>query len=189
MAGLGSFDELRRDMTDNILTVLILLGLLLGVPVALLVFRDRFQRPSKKGIEEYSRRFTERLRHPDFAAVERHFGRPLPSCVQALYANHEELLRGDFETAATRDATPASRWYMAFYQPADGPSVKDAAPGMEKYFAFADDGCGNGYWIDPTEEDPAVLFHDHETGEVSLVCRHFTKFMRWPRWEATDADQ
>ena len=41
----------------------------------------------------------------------------------------------------------------------------------------------NGYLIDPKEEDPAVLFHDHETGELSRVCDRFTEFMRWPRLE------
>ena len=37
-------------------------------------------------------------------------------------------------------ATPEHRWYVAFYQPADGQSARDTWPGLQKYFAFADDG-------------------------------------------------
>lgn len=168
-------------MSSNAATVIGIIGIFLGVPVALLLARDWLTRPSKRKLEEYSRQFTQRLQHADFSAVEKHFGRPLPTCVQALYANTDELLRGDFEVAATPDDAPEGRWYIAFYQPADERAVRDAWPGMEKYFAFADDGCGNGYLIDPKEDDPPVLFHEHETGEMSRVCDHFTDFMRWPR--------
>lgn len=167
-------------------TVLGIIGIFVGVPVALLLARDRLTRQSKRKQEEYSQQFTERLRHPDFLAVEKHFGRRLPSCVQALYANSNELLRGDFEVASAVDTAPEARWYIAFYQPADEQSVRDSWPGLEKYFAFADDGCGNGYLIDPKEDDPAVLFHDHATGELALVCDHFTDFMKWPRLKKTE---
>lgn len=170
-------------MGDNFITVIVLIGIYVGLPIALLVARDRFRRPSREKIEEYSRQFIERLHHPDFSAVEKHFGRPLPSCVRNLYADRAELLREDFETAASLDASPEHRWYVAFYQPADDQSAKDTWPGLEKYFAFADDGCGNGYLIDPREEDPAVHFHDHETGNMTRVCDRFSEFMQWPRLE------
>jgi hypothetical protein len=168
-------------VTDNAITVAVIIGIFVALPVALLLARDWFTRPSKKKMEEYSRQFLERLHHPDFAAVEKYFGRPLPACLQALYADRQEVLRGDFEVAAAPDAPPEDPWHVAFYQPADEQSARDAWPGLEKYFAFADDGCGNGYLIDPTDDDPPVLFHDHETGELSRVCERFTEFMRWPR--------
>ncbi len=172
-------------MTDTVMTVVVIIAIFIGVPVALLRVRDWFRRPSKKTIEEDSRRFTERLQHPDFAAVEKHFGHSLPACLQALYADRQELLRGPFEVAAVPDAKPDHRWHVAFYQPADGQSVREMWPGSENYFAFADDGCGNGYLVDPKDDDPPVLFHDHETGELSRVCDRFTEFMRWPRLDST----
>ncbi len=138
----------------------------------------------KEEASRYSRRCKERLQHPDFAAVERHFGHPLPACVQTLYANQQELMRGDFLVAASIDAAPETRWYIGFYMPADEESLRDAWPGLEKYFAFADDGSGDRYLIDPKEEDPPVLFHDHETGEISHVCDQFTEFMKWPRFKS-----
>jgi hypothetical protein len=168
-------------MNDAITTVVAIVAIFLGLPLALLLARDWFSRPSKKKIEAYAQEFTHRLQNPDFAAVEKHFGRPLPDCVQALYADTAELMRKDFEVSASADVSQEERWHVAFYQPADGQSARDTWPGLEKYFMFADDGCGNGYLIDPKENDPPVLFHDHEGGGISFVCDRFTKFMRWPR--------
>jgi hypothetical protein len=70
----------------------------------------RFTRPSKKTIGEYSRQFTGRLQHSGFPAFEKHFGCTPPACVRLLYADREELLQGDFETAAVPDASPDHRW-------------------------------------------------------------------------------
>jgi hypothetical protein len=167
-------------MSENLLTILALLVLYLGIPVALLLLLDRLRRPSRAKMEEASRRFLERLQHPDLAAVARHFGRPLPASLQALYANPGELLRQNFIVAAP-DAPAGESWTVAYYQPADGENVQDRQPGTERFFAFADDGCGNAYLVDPALEDPPVLFHDHETGDIQKVCDRFTEFMRWPR--------
>src|SRR5262245_43167041 len=168
-------------MSENVTTVLVIIGIFVVLPFLLLAARDWIRKPSKKKIEEYSRKFTERLQRPDFSAVQQHFGVPLPPPVQALYTNHQELFRENFEVAAMANAAPEDRWFVAFYQPADEQSARDAWPGLEKYFAFADDGCGNGYLIDPKSDDPAVLFHDHETSEISRVSERFTEFMKWPR--------
>jgi hypothetical protein len=170
-------------MSDHLTTVIVIVAIFLGLPIALLIGRDWLTRPSRKKIEEYSRQFVQRLRSPDFPAVEKHFGRPLPQCVRTLYSDKEELLRNNFAVAASSGVPDGERWYVSDYQPADGASVRDSWPGLEKYFAFADDGSGNGYLIDPTQDDPPVLFHDHETGEISRVCDRFTEFMRWPRLE------
>jgi hypothetical protein len=69
--------------------------------------------------------------------------------------------------------------------PADLNSVKDAWPGTERFFSFANDGCGNGYFIDPTLDDPEVLLHDHESGELTPVAGRLSEFMKWPRVETT----
>lgn len=108
---------------------------------------------------------------------------------QALYDNREELLRTNFGVAPLPDAAPEHRWSIAFYCPADHESTSEETwPGLERYFAFADDGFGNGYLIDPRHADPAVLFHEHDTGELSRVCDRFTEFMTWPRFEAEAAE-
>lgn len=168
-------------MSDHITAVIVIIAIFLGLPIALLIARDWLTRPSKQKMEEYSRQFIHRLQNPDFPALEKHWGHPLPHCVQALYSDKEELMRSNFVIAASAESPEDERWYVSDYQPADEPSVRDSWPGLEKYFVFADDGLGNGYLIDPAEEDPPVFFHDHETGEIVRVSDHFTEFMRWPR--------
>lgn len=168
-------------MYDVILTIAVIALTYIAFPVSMLLARDWLERPSKQQLDEHARRFQHRLHHPDFAAVRAHFGRPLPACVASLYDDSQELNRTDFDVAPLEDAAEEDRWYIAYYQPADGESVSFAWPDVKKYFAFADDGFGNGYLIDPIESDPEVLFHDHETGELLRVCDRFTEFMNWPR--------
>ncbi len=60
-------------------------------------------------------------------------------------------------------------------------TVKWQYPGTERFWIFADDGCGNAYMIDPGQEDGAVFFHDHETVEVSEICESLVRFMSWER--------
>ena len=168
-------------MIDVLIFIALTLTVYLALPIAILSVRDWFESPSKQELEDASRQFIERLENPDFAAVEKYFGCPLPDCVRALYADRKELLRSDFEVAAGNDADPDDRWYIAFYCPADAQTMRDCWPGIEHLFAFADDGGGDGYLIDPTQDDPAVLHHCHETGDVEVVCDRFTEFMKWPR--------
>lgn len=178
----------RSVVIDNVISVVVITGIglmTLAASIAWLRIRDRLIQPSRDKFAEYSRQFTERLENPDLPAVEELFGHPFPPSVQMLYANRRELLRQDFEVAAAPDADSARRWYLAFYQPADRESARETWPGLVKYFAFANDGCGNEYLIDPREDNPPVLFHDHETGELSRVCDHFSEFMAWPRLRAS----
>lgn len=171
-------------MMENIKVVLFLVCLMVGLPVLILLVRDRVTRPSRKEIDDASRRFLERLNNPDLAALERHFGVPMPQSLVELYGNRAELMRGDFQVAPSSETPADERHRVAYYQPADAQSAGDSWSGLEKYFAFADDGCGNAYLIDPTETDPCVYFHDHETGEMTKVCQHLSEFLRWPKFNA-----
>lgn len=163
--------------------VVAIITIMVGIPAAILLAINWYTRMSKGDVEERLRRFSERLIHPDFAAIEEHYGRRLPKCVEALYSDPVEVKRAGFEVAFDRGAAEEGRWYVVYYQPADAESVKDAWPRLEMLFAFADDGFGNGCLIDPKEPEPPVLSHDHETGELTTVCETFSEFMLWPRME------
>lgn len=168
-------------MIDVLIVVMLSIALYLGLPFAILLIRDRLGRPTRLQLEAASHRFRERLQNPDIAALEKHFGYPFPSALRSLYGNQEELVRGDFDVAATADATGADWRFIAYYLPADEESVKYPWPGLEKYFAFADDGLGNGYLVNPTDDDPPVFYHDHEEGALEEICEHLSEFMKWPR--------
>lgn len=163
----------------GILSVIAFIGLCcLGLWIA-----DRFRYPKLTPEEraEHARRYRERLHTPDFEVLEAHFGYTFPSALKALYADTEELNRFDFEVAESPDSPEDERWYIAFYEPADAEALRYRWGGTEQYFAFADDGCGNGYMVDPSLDDPEVLFHDHETDEFTPVCDSLTKFLSWAK--------
>jgi hypothetical protein len=167
-------------MSDTFKTILGVSATFIALPLAILFLRNRLARPSRKELDDYSRRFEERLANPDFAALEKQFGHPLPAALRALYLDPQERIRDNFEIAPT-GAPCSKRWPIAYYQPADAESLRNMWPGTEEMFAFADDGCGNGYLVDPRLSDPPVFFHDHETGELEPVCDRLSEFMRWPR--------
>lgn len=168
-------------MPDSVKLALFLIGFLIGLPLIILLIRDRFSRGANKVIVDDFNRFDQRLLNPDITAFEQHYGHALPTALVALYQDDREVSRGDFYVAQSADAPKEDRWYVAFYLPADLSSVKDAWPGTEGYFTFANDGCGNGYLIDPRLDDPAVFCHYHETGEFRLVANRLSEFMKWPR--------
>ena len=168
-------------MSDTFKAILGIGATFIALPLAILFLRDRLSRPSRNKLNEYARRFEERLANPDLAALEQHFGHPLPAALRALYLDPQERMRGNFEVAPSTSAPRSQRWPIAFYQPADAETLRDGWAGTEQHFAFADDGCGDGYLVDPRLDDPPVLFHDHETGELEPVCDHLSEFMKWPR--------
>lgn len=170
---------------DWVLAIMFLIGLFVVLPVVLLLIRDRifFPRPTREQIEEHGRRFRERLRNPDFLSLEEHFGCRAPEALRRLHQDKDEVLRGDFLVVPPGAKEESEFHYVCYFCPVDADSIKDVLPGLEKYFAFADDGGGNGYLIDPTLDDPPVLYHDHESGEIEKVCDSLSEFLSWERRE------
>jgi hypothetical protein len=140
---------------------------------------------SPQKLAEMSRRRRERLLHPDWAAFAKHYGRPPPPLLKALYETPEDILRGGFEVQSPR----GDEYYIAWYEPADAENWNGPGdlPGQEKYFVFANDGFGNHYTVDPAQDDPPVVFFDHDTGEINEVCGALSEFLRWLREPAGDA--
>lgn len=162
-----------------------IVAIFLILPLLVVLLKDKlFNRPrTKEEIAEFSRRFNERLLHPDFAAVEAHFGCSMPEELKRLYSAREEILCGDFEVASKGKSK--SNWYVAYYNPADAESLNDYWPAIKNFFAFANDGCGNDYLIDPRDPELKVVFHDHETGEIEPVDMSFPAFLAAPRKQIT----
>jgi hypothetical protein len=176
-------------MSETAKLILCAVSLFVLLPVGILLFRNWATRMTRCELDKAAKQFTERLLHPNLAVLEAHFKHPMPAGIRALYANRQELERGDFIVARGPDAPEDARWYVAYYQPADEQGLQDAWPEVKELFAFADDGCGNEYVIDPKLEDPPVQFYDHETGEFSPVCDTLSDFMRWPRFDAEAFDK
>jgi len=156
---------------------------LLVVAGFLLFLNDRIfhRRPRKQKANASSKLFEERLKKPDFEALEKHFGRSFPQGIKALYGNPQEILRENFEVVASQGSGQEKTWSIAFYEPADLEHIREAWPDTKEVFEFANDGCGNGYTIDPKLDNPPVMFFDHETGEWETVASSFSEFMAMTR--------
>ena len=50
-------------------------------------------------------------------------------------------------------------------------------PGTESYYAFANDGSGDQYLIDPHAGDPQVLYYEHETKQTRPVGASLSQFI------------
>jgi hypothetical protein len=168
-------------MLFPIISILVGVCLIVGLAIGVLRLLDRLTLGSRKTSPGDSRRFEERLHQPDFEALEKHFGCSIPVAFKQIYSNHAELDRAEFSVVPVGTHEENSPWFIASYVPADVESLRYRWPGTEAYLAFADDGCGNEYLIDPKDADARVLFHDHETGELSEVCGSLLQFMNWLR--------
>ena len=158
-----------------LLTIILLAG-------GLLFLNDRFIRRSRRRkLDAKVNAFEERLKKPNFEALEKHFGCAFPAGIKALYGDEAEFTREEFEVAG-RDASGKDQaWHIAFYEPADLDHVREAWPDTKEVFEFANDGCGNGYTVDPRQDDPPVRFYDHETGEWETVAAKFSEFIAMER--------
>jgi hypothetical protein len=136
---------------------------------------------SKKELEEYSERFKERLQNPDFPALEKHYNCTFPQNVKDLYANKNDIMKGDFEVQV---GAPPQSFYVAYYMPADAEAIRDFMSDTKEYFAFANDGCGNDYLITPRDPTSEILLHDHETDELTHLGVNFAGFLSAPRKQA-----
>jgi hypothetical protein len=167
-------------MKDTILTICVLVGIFIILPFLILWIRDKlFSRPpTPEEAQANAERFQKRLASPDLDAVAKHFDCRLPHALRDLYNNPKELALSDVEVLPPDGGDPI---YICFYNPADADSLQSPWPGCEKHFAFADDGCGNELLVDPTLDDPPVLWHDHETGEIETVAPSMSEFMKWKR--------
>jgi hypothetical protein len=156
---------------------------LLSIAVAFLKLNDwLFHRPRRK-TNAISEAHEERLKNPDFEALERHFGHSFPPAIKALYANHAEILKEEFDIVSGEPGKKSRTWHIAFFEPADIGLVIEGQLGVKDVFEFANDGCGNGFTIDPRLDNPPVQFFDHETGERETVSGSFTEFIKMPRKE------
>ena len=164
-------------------TILGLLIIFIGLPLFIVWLNDKiFHRyPRRCELDEYSKRFTERLLAPQFAELENHFGCAIPEEIKCLYEDKAEIQKGDFEVTMAASDGSQQTWTVAFYEPADLESVRDGWQECDHLFAFANDGCGNEYVINPKETNTRVSFYDHETGEFTVVASSLSEFLQAPR--------
>src|SRR5690606_38729255 len=127
------------------------------------------ERRKKARWAEASRRHDQGLDHPDFEAVENYFGHPLPATLKELYADKQLIRSEDILIGVPDPHDGGNECYVAFFEPAKLENAEATGAVCDGMFAFASNGAGDLYMIDPKEADPAVIYYLHESGERRAV--------------------
>jgi hypothetical protein len=118
-------------------------------------------------------RFKERQRTPDFELFRRRFDCEPPRSLRALL----EDFRDEFDVVLTGPGGD-TRWFVAWVEPVDAEHLNGVVwPGTEGFYAFANDGAGDMYLIDPRERDPDVIYYEHETAKTRPVGATLSQFI------------
>ena len=126
-------------------------------------------------------RFRKRIESPDFAGLERRLGHPLSASLSALYADRDLVMSRDIVIAVPNPLERSKDSYIAWFEPADAEALDNPMQGCEGLFAFADNGAGDQFLVDPKHPDPEVLYYLHETGEKASLGVRLSAFIAAPR--------
>jgi hypothetical protein len=124
-----------------------------------------------------------RLTRPDWKAMAQEFGRISPH-LRALYED-DEIIRH----SVTR-RHPSGREELDIsifgYYPADGETLAERWPAMQKFFLFGGDGAGGGYYVDPRLDDPEIHYWEHEDDHTVASGVRLSEYLSLPRVEHDD---
>ena len=69
--------------------------------------------------------------------------------------------------------SPRDVYFIAWFEPMD----EQEWPDVEGFYSFANDSCGNPFFINPHDNDPEVFFRDHEIGERESLGVRLSEFL------------
>lgn len=137
---------------------------------------------------EAAARFRARQVEPDFEAFRRHFGCEAPAPLRELFSDPAVFTedRDMFDVLLKTDGS-VERWFIAWIEPIDEEHLSEPVwPGTEGFYAFANNGAGDQYLIDPRDSDPEILYYEHETGRRRPVGATLSTFLSAERLYDSD---
>lgn len=155
-------------MPDGILSVLVIVLIFVGLPVVLLVTKDRIARARRNRPAELSRiavarqTYERRILAPDWSCVERHLRRPVPPALRDLYA--------DFSLVTCRDVRYSTDYALGTFEALDEQAMADAKVwlGFEAV-AFASTQEGDLIYLRPGPSEGDTVYLTHHDGNESEV--------------------
>ena len=128
-----------------------------------------------------------RFDHPDFAAIEAHFNRPLPRELKRLYSDSAAMRAENFTLIPPDSAEPDDALPIGCFFPADALAITDIWPHecLESHqIPFATDGDGGVYYVElhaAVEDDPPVYFDYHDRDTHNKIAGSLSEFLSWRR--------
>ena len=178
-------------MKDTILTILLILGLFLALPVCILLLRDKIFASSRRRaagqVQAESQAYCERLLNPQQAEVEPEIGL-LPVRLIKMYSDRELILSENLDICPPGKDPIKSSERINNFLPLDLEGQKYTCDlellAKAKGFCFAADGCGNFYWVpvsDTRQPDAPVFYACHDPWGNTKVANSLEDFLSWPR--------
>ena len=169
--------QAAQVMSDFQATALVV-GLIVGFFVVLTLWR-KFNKGSLEKNKATAERFRKRQRNPNFDAFRKHFACDLPQALGSLFAEQEIFSNDkDMFDVVIPSGKSERRWFVAWIEPVDEEHFKSCRwPGTEGFYAFANNGAGDQYLIDPKQEDPEVFYYEHETAKKKSVGVTLSQFV------------
>lgn len=171
-------------MTDNLENLATLLLLFLVVPLMILSVYARFAARRARATQARElAEFRQRLRQPQIAELEQHFGRVLPESFRRLHEDAQRVSRTDFSVSPPDAGTEARSWQVAGFLPADSKTLAEGWSELGKNnLPFACDEAGDPYYIPLDQatnlDGPVWQFH-HEDGAHERVAASLEEFLSW----------
>lgn len=178
--------------TTSVSLLVIATPLAAVVALAALVLwaRDRLVRPGRLTLAEREaaeRTRMARLAPPDWDALARARGRPVPPALRALYEDRALVARTSF-VVQPPTGDPDDAWYVAEFVPLN--LAGDEDPDLEGTGAprgsihFADGMADSLYYVAPgalPDGDGPVYLYQLSAVEGDLVAPSLRDFLSWPR--------
>lgn len=127
-------------------------------------------RAERKVAEEEARRqeterFEAELLAPQFSVIAEVYGNPISNSLRALYEDIIELRKSYVEKKI--DGKPQDQWiFVSCYFPLNRKQAEGQRLQDKKHFAFAGDGSGSEWVVDPTDNHGQIFLFEHETEEL-----------------------
>jgi hypothetical protein len=132
------------------------------------------------------RTYRQRLRSPKPNEVEETLGALLPSRLLALYSDTKTILENNFRVLPETKYSQSESFSIGEFRPLDAQSLQDLGDMSElgSAFCFADDGCGNYFWVSLDkirQKDTQVWQIYRDVRENIKVADSLEEFLSWPR--------
>jgi hypothetical protein len=165
-------------MSDTALAVLLCAGLFIGLPVVILVLRDRVgavlwrrRNPHEKLAAE-RRAYEARLLDPDWEFYERHLLRPAPAALRDLFADRRLIVAQDIDCGEDD--------FICTFNPIDEQGLIDNRPWLGfDAVAIATTDSGDPIYLRPgAAESDAVYITYHDGGDTAQLAPDVSAFVQ-----------
>jgi hypothetical protein len=184
---------MNADVVVPILLILLVPLLAMG----LLVVRDRYNawrhRKSPEQLEAEQQALIRQLRQPEWPAIERALGRPVPAVLKKLYEDPEWMSGEEFRVINPYESVdPNDNFSRIALTPATPESLARLESIDVNVFEFATDEFGNPYGVALFEQpdgDGAVYLHMLDGDAVLRIADSLADLRRWPRQRVVTVDR